>query len=185
MGTNNFLVECVLRTEPGITSGGIAGKCDDAGYALEVGPGGAPRMRLRFPGGGCARTSSVAIADGRWHHVIAEVDRSAGAVHLYVDGALTDGPWSGELPEDASVANHADFTVGVVPGTDGDPAFLAGQIDFLRVSRGTLADAETTIEQLYAWEFDGPFLRDFEGQAARGAGRDVGAVEWAPGAAGG
>ena len=58
--------------------------------------------------------------------------------------------------------------------------FFAGQLDFLRVSRGTLADAETTIEELYGWEFDGPALRDFTGRLPHGDGRDVGAVEYAP-----
>ncbi|MBT7165538.1 MAG: hypothetical protein HN904_22365, partial [Victivallales bacterium] len=52
-----------------------------------------------------------------------------------------------------------------------------GQLDFLRVSRGTLADAETTIEELYEWEFNGPFLRDFSGRAPTGKGRDAGAIE--------
>ena len=180
MDTNDFLVECVLRTEPGITSGGIAGKCDAVGYALEVAPDGGARLRLQSPGGRCARTSAVAINDGGWHHVIAEVDRAAGEVHLYVDGVPADGAWSGEIAAGASLSNHADFTVGMVPGADGGAKYLAGQIDFLRVSRGTLADAETTIEELYAWEFDGPFLRDFAGNPATGAGRDAGAVEWTP-----
>ena len=34
-------------------------------------------------------------------------------------------------------------------------------MDFLRVSRGTLKEAETNIEELYDWEFNGPFLKDF------------------------
>jgi len=180
MDTNSFLVECVLRAEPGITSGGIAGKCGEVGYVLEIAPDGAPRMRLEFAGGRCSRTSSVAINDGRWHHVIAEVDRAAGGINTYVDGALVNGEWSGEMAEGASLSNEADFTVGMAPGADGGEAYFAGQIDFLRVSRGTLADAETTIEELYAWEFDGPFLRDFLGNPATGEGRDAGAVEWTP-----
>jgi hypothetical protein len=38
-----------------------------------------------------------------------------------------------------------------------------------------LADANTTIEELYAWEFDGPQFRDFGGRKSSGA-RDAGAV---------
>ena len=52
-----------------------------------------------------------------------------------------------------------------------------GSIDFLRLSKGTLEDAETTIEELYGWQFDGPFLRDFYGNWPTGVRRDVGAIE--------
>ena len=122
--------------------------------------------------------SSVLVNDGEWHHIIAEVDRAAGEINIYVDGAPANGEQSGELVEGASLSNGADFTVGMALGADGGEAHFAGSLDFLRVSRGTLADAETTIEELYAWEFDGPFLRDFSGNLPTGEGRDVGAVEY-------
>ncbi len=38
--------------------------------------------------------------------------------------------------------------------------------------------AETTIEELYKWEFDGPFLKDFHGRPVQGTCRDAGAVEY-------
>jgi len=43
-------------------------------------------------------------------------------------------------------------------------------------ARGTLADSKTTIEELYAWEFNGPFLYDFTGRPrpAEGVGRHEG-----------
>ncbi len=50
-------------------------------------------------------------------------------------------------------------------------------MDFLRVCRSTLAESKTSIGELYAWEFDGPFLRDFCGNAPVGK-RDAGAVEY-------
>ncbi len=72
----------------------------------------------------------------------------------------------------ASLANEGDFIVG--RGPEGD--YFAGTVDFLRVALGTLADAHTMIEELYAWQFNGPQLRDFTG--ARPAGpRDAGAIE--------
>ena len=46
------------------------------------------------------------------------------------------------------------------------------------ISRGTLEDAETTIEELHKWEFDGPFLRDFYGRPPKGVSRDAGALEY-------
>ena len=61
--------------------------------------------------------------------------------------------------------------------TDNKTGFFHGSIDYLRLAKGTLEDAETTIEELYEWQFNGPFLKDFFGNAPTGAGRDVGALE--------
>lgn len=44
------------------------------------------------------------------------------------------------------------------------------------LSLGTLKDAKTDIEELYAWQFDGPFIRDFAGRKPKGK-RDAGALE--------
>ena len=71
-----------------------------------------------------------------------------------------------------SLTNDADLYVGGAP----TGRCLAGTLDFLRVALGTLADAKTTIDELYAWQFDGPFLRDFTGCAPVGR-RDAGAIE--------
>ena len=49
-------------------------------------------------------------------------------------------------------------------------------MEFLRISHGTLSDAQTSIEELYAWQFNGPFLRDFSGHETIGK-RDAGAIE--------
>jgi hypothetical protein len=73
----------------------------------------------------------------------------------------------------ASLANDGDVHVGGTP----DGRYFDGAIDFLRIAQGTLKDAATTIEELYAWEFDGPFLRDFAGRKPTGARRDAGAIE--------
>ena len=54
---------------------------------------------------------------------------------------------------------------------------LAGGLEFMRIALGTLADARTDIDELYAWQFDGPFLRDFTGRRPAGARRDAGAIE--------
>ncbi len=68
---------------------------------------------------------------------------------------------------------QTDPSDGLV-GRDADGHCFEGAIDFLRVSRGTLADARTIIEELNAWQFDGPFLRDFEGRPMAGKRRDAG-----------
>ena len=112
--------------------------------------------------------------DGKWHHVLAEADRKAGRMTIYVDGQKDA---DGNGPRDVSLSNGADFSVGGTPTGD----CLAGTVDFVRVSLGSLADAKTTIGELYAWEFSGPFLTDFVGKAPNGAKRDAGAIEYQKG----
>ena len=166
VGANNFLVEAVFRTDPGHAGGTVAGKMGDAGYALTIGPDAGATLTVKAAG----KTSSVTggrVNDGAWHHVIAECDRGAGALRIYVDGRQVAETKGLPLAAGDSLSNAADFQVG---------KGLVGAVDFVRVSRGTLADAKTTIEELYAWEFSGPFLRDFCGTAPAGR-RDAGALE--------
>ena len=54
---------------------------------------------------------------------------------------------------------------------------LDGAIEFLRIARGTLTDAQTTIEELYAWQFNGPFLYDFTGSKRPADGGAAGALD--------
>jgi hypothetical protein len=178
MDTNNFLIEVVFRTDRAKAGGVLVSKLDSAGYALEMDPGGRVRMRIAAGGSECSRTSPAPLAGGRWHHIVAEVDRGAPeGIRIYVDGKRASGRFTGSMPTaNASLANSADFLVGKGPAGD----FFAGTVDYLRVSRGTLADARTSIEELYQWEFGGPFLRDFRGNSPTGQRRDAGAYEYVP-----
>jgi len=125
---------------------------------------------------GTLLSKDCGVNDGKWHHIIAEVDRKRPeGIDVYVDGKLSNGEWSGRMNPTTSLSTTADFLVGKAAASEEE--YFAGQLDFLRVSRGTLADAETTIEELYRWEFDGPFLKDFRGEHVRGKCRDAGAVE--------
>ena len=101
--------------------------------------------------------------------MLAEADRAAGKTRLYVDGkAAGEGKLHG-LAKDAPLSNQADFIVG---------KDLFGAVDFLRVCRSTLAESKTTFQELYAWEFNGPFLRDFTGKAPATGKRDAGAMQF-------
>ena len=60
-----------------------------------------------------------------------------------------------------------------------DGGHLAGEFSFLRVTRSTLADSKTTINELRAWQFDGPHLRDFSGQPRDFAHGPAGALDCA------
>ncbi len=164
---NNFAIEAVVKVD---TNGTIAGKlAKDAGYALEVNKDGHVALRLRSQNQDAVQTSTATINDGEWHHVFAEVDRIGGTIRLFVDGEDATGTLEGTLPAaGVSLDNAADFVVGDK---------FVGALDYLRVARGTLADSETSIEELMSWQFNGPAQHDFVGRAPTGGVRDIGAVE--------
>ncbi len=173
MDTNSFLIETVFRTVPGHTGGGLACKKNKVGYSLFINANGKAELSLNFVDTACSLPGMVTINDGKWHHLIAEVDRARKRISLYVDGKSAGSQVFATMPDKASLANTGDFLVGKTQAG----AFFAGAIDFLRISRGTLADAETSIDELYKWEFNGPFLRDFYGSKPTGLRRDAGALE--------
>lgn len=177
MDNNNFLIEVYFKTEPGHSGGVLVSKADMFGYILDIDGKGRARMTLRTGGKDIfSRLSAKEINDGKWHHLIVEVDRkdTKKDISFYIDGKQANGPSSGTMPgKDVSLSNANDFFVG----KGGKANFFNGAIDFLRVCRGTLADAKTTIGELYAWQFDGPFLRDFTGRKPKDGKRDAGAIE--------
>jgi hypothetical protein len=170
---SNFLIETYVKVEPG-SKGVICQKWADGGYMLKVDENG----KIMFRAGRSAELdhnspilrSKTKIADGKWHHVIAESDRTSYGFRIYVDGKLdASGPGVFSAQK---VQNEGDFYVGGTPEGEN----LACTIEFLRISLGTLADARTTIEELYKWQFDGPQFRDFRSNAPKGK-RDAGAIE--------
>lgn len=176
MTTNNFLIEAVFRTEKGHKEGVLLSKYNLSGngYKLDVDQNGNARINLIVSGKAAySLSSAIAVNDSKWHHLVAEIDRS-GKANIYVDGVLSNGASTGAMPSSAvSLANNSDLLVGKAPEAN----YFKGTIDFLRLSKGTLEDARTSIQELYKWEFDGPFLRDFTGKLPLGKRRDAGAVE--------
>ncbi|MBM4037793.1 MAG: LamG domain-containing protein [Planctomycetes bacterium] len=173
IGEGSFLVEAYFRAEPGHTGGALVSKMAERGYELSLDGDGRVTFLVRGVAAASASTRERAN-DGQWHHAVAECDRGGKALRLYLDGRMA-ADLRGERV-DGSLANPADFLVG--KGAKG--GCFAGAIEFLRVCRGTLADAKTTIEELYAWQFNGPQHRDFCGRPPAGKGRDAGALELIP-----
>ncbi len=168
---SDFIIEAVLRTKD--DSGIIAQKVARAGYSLDIDEG---KVRLRLRDGDGNMLTAVtqdAINDGGWKHILAEVHREQAEVRLYVNGELMPADVEGNGSISASLRNDSDFFVGGAPGG----SFLQADLDFMRVSLGTLEAARTSIEELYAWQTNGPQFRDFSGQEPTGEGRDAGAVE--------
>ncbi len=170
VSTENLLLEATLRTEG---DGVILGKHDGrSGYQLSVDRAGKAVFRISAEGRDCIVRSARRIADGTWHHVLAEVDRKTGRMTLYLDGQA-DARGKAGIDAETSIDNRADF---LVAKASDDTGRFTGAIDFLRVCHGTLADAQTTIEELHAWQSAGPATRDFAGHAPAKR-RDAGALE--------
>ena len=163
---SNLLIEVYFKAT---ADGLLAAKMDKAGYQLRI-VGGKAEFVISGEGQKASLRSKTDVADGRWRHVIAEADRQTRTMALYVDGKL-DAQGVGLGP--VSLGNDGDLFVGGSPRGE----HLDGAIDFLRIAQGTLADAHTTIEELYAWQFDGPALRDMRGIKPLGRARDAGAIE--------
>jgi hypothetical protein len=163
----NFLIEVVFKAR---ADGVLVQKRKGAGFALALRGGKAWFVAAGEGGATAELSSSTRLDDGAWHHVVAECDRQAKALALYVDGRRDA---SGAGIGAASLANAGDLTVGGAA----DGGWLDGSLEFVRLARGTLADACTSIGELYAWEFDGPARRDMRGAKPLGKGRDAGALE--------
>jgi hypothetical protein len=169
--TSNLLIEIYFKTVTGHTGGVLMEKMKGNGYSLTISPAGGLFFSVKGAGASAAVESKAKVNDGQWHHVVAEADRQDKTVTIYVDGRK-DASAPG-VDASVSLANDGDVYVGGTP----EGRHLDGALDFLRIAQGTLADAATTIGELYAWEFDGPFLRDFAGRKRAGARRDAGAIE--------
>lgn len=180
MKDGNWLIEMVFRTkdEAGVL---VSKMTDEAGYMLEL-VGGVPKVTIRGGGNEYRTEGEVRIAGGQWRHLVVEVSRGAEragvngvgvgvGVRMYVDGEEIWSKSEGKMPLGV-VGNRAEFCVGGGPGLD----HLEASVDFLRVARGTLLEASTTIAELYRWQFDGPQFRDIEGRDRRSAGNAAGAV---------
>ena len=169
--TSNFLIEAFFKTALGHTNGVLIRKLSNAGYVLGVNESGGVTLATTSGGITAYLASQHSVNDGQWHHVIAEADRKSGTFTIYMDGKQdASGPG---LKADVSLANDADLYVGGTP----NGRYLDGAIDFLRIARGTLADSKTTIEELCAWEFNGPFLQDFTGRRRPARGGCAGAID--------
>jgi len=174
MALNDFIIEAYIKSDTGHTGGIIVSKYGGSvGYELDINELGQARIIL-FENGSVkiSVSSAVAVNEGGWHHLLAEIRRSSG-INLFVDGVPANGTMTGEMPAaEMSLSNSTDMLIG----KNKDNSYFSGTVDFLRLSRGNLFDARTTIGELYQWQSDGPFLYDLAGKAPIGK-RDAGAIE--------
>jgi len=173
VAASSFIIETYFRTTKG---GVLVSKMKDAtGYELSI--TGKGDIVFNTSGGGYGAEVLIPnrVNDGKWRHLLVDVDRAKAMARVYLDGKVASDPPTismKHLRKGTSLANTADLLVG--KGRKGD--FFTGEIDFLRIARGSLADSQTTIEELYEWQFNGPQFRDFCGKKPHGK-RDAGAIE--------
>ena len=170
----SFAIEVVCKPAAG-ARGVLVQKlaADGTGYAALIDESGKLTLACQSADGARAEVKSpAAVNDGKYHHFLLECDRKAEKLNLYIDGKKAAD--AAGIKAEASLTNADDLFVGGTPKGQ----CLEAEFDFMRIALGTLADAQTTIEELYAWEFNGPFLRDANGVApAPGRKRDAGALQ--------
>lgn len=174
--TDNLLLEVKFKTKPGQSSAYLISKHDNSnGYNLLVNKKGSAQFDISANGNQYSVSTSSKVNDGKWHHVLAEIDRKTGRMTIYLNGKKEAEINSG-LASDVSIDNNSDFIVG--KSSAENDGYLEGAIDFMRVCQGTLEDAKTTIGELYAWQYThGPHLFDMRGEKPKGKRRDAGALE--------
>ena len=144
VSTSNLRIEIYFKTTPGHTGGVLMEKMKGNGYSLTIDSAGRLSFRVQGTGASAAVESRATVNDGQWHHAVAEADRRAKSLTIYVDGRKDAS--AGGVDAAVSLANDGDVYVG---GTS-EGRHLDGTLDFLRIAHGTLADSDTTIEEFYA-----------------------------------
>lgn len=162
-GGCGFIVEAVFRTGDTRSKSSIVSCIGERGYELGFDGSGQLAFRVKADAEAAVRAP---VSTSEWTHAIAECDREAGMLRIYLNGRLTAEK---KMDISGSAAHSGSLSAG---------KGFTGSLEFLRIALGTLKDSHTTIEELYAWEFDGPFLRDFTGRKSS-AGRPAGAVDYA------
>ncbi|HRR29417.1 MAG TPA: LamG domain-containing protein, partial [Victivallales bacterium] len=168
---DSFIIESYIKIENN-AQGIIVEKLNSTGYSLFIDSNGKVNLKIQNANSIFALASKQILNDSSWHHILAECDRKNKKINMYIDGKIdnsSDGP-----DNNLSLANSADLLVGGSP----NGRCLNCTIDFLRISQGSLNDAKTNINELYRWQFYGPFLRDFTGKKVDCEIRSAGAIQF-------
>lgn len=143
------LVQKNSRNRP---NGTIISKQADRGYSLSIDPEGFLLASVNDGHNNTIAQSDIRVVAGRWHHVVATVDRDA-QVTFYIDGEIAGAASISQSSEDLS--NEEDFCIGgdkslgdVGVGTDemsphtDRPQTFDGIIDEINIYGKALTEAE-------------------------------------------
>ena len=120
------------------------------------------------------RNGDVVITDIIAKPYLLTLQIQNGRLNLFIDGKTDNSASIKRISANRSLQNSADFLVG----KSNEDSYFKGEMDFLRVCRGSLEDAETSTDELYQWQFNGPFLGDFTEQKPADGQRDAGAIKF-------
>lgn len=174
MDATNFLVEMVIRRTADNPMPILSKASKTSGYTVDINKDGKLVFTIMADGKKESVKSQTPLKTGSWFHVIAEADRKNEKLHIYINGTRDKSKEIQKLSTMNSLENNADFLIG----KGMKDTYYKGEIDFIRISRGSLEDAKTTIHELYEWQFNGPFLKDFNGEKPGDNFRDAGAIEY-------
>jgi hypothetical protein len=121
----------------GLVDGEVSGSTTDFGTALNGG-----KFSLGIGNPDKTLTSTVAVNDGKWHHLVATWNSSNGAMQLYVDGALNNSTTG---PTALRVA-PANLRIGSIQ-TGVSTGFLNGALDQVAIYNYVLS--ATDVAYLY------------------------------------
>jgi len=155
-----FVLEVYAKVKPGARGPFISSE-DPAGFVLSFTGAGA----LRFSFGGVNVDCAEDVAVDQLKHIFVEYDGGEKILRIYVDGKL-----AGSAPCEKPPTFETE-TVIVVGGV------LEATYEFLRVGLASLAQSYTTIDELRAWQTNGPHLHDFTGKPFS-ANRPSGAMDY-------
>jgi MYXO-CTERM domain-containing protein len=159
VGSGSFTVAAFVRPS-GTTQDRIVNKWNGTmGWLIDVNEttggnvqAGYLRMRLSDGSNNLDHPVDGALGTGAWRHIAGVVDRGAGQLRLYVDGAQVGA--SGTLPAGlGSLSNAAQLGVGNIPAAGGN--YLGGGLDEIRLYNRALSVAEI---QVLAAGVPGPVL---------------------------
>jgi hypothetical protein len=137
-GTGDFTVECWLWT-PAFTNtyGRVIVDARPTGtngvyWNFGLGTDGKPGLNLT--NGGTVYTSSVSVADSKWHHVA--VTRQSGTIRMFVDGVSVLTPVSGAETTGSGGLRIGFNSFGTVGGFAAETLWN-GHLSNLRIVKGT------------------------------------------------
>ncbi|CAM2011524.1 LamG-like jellyroll fold domain-containing protein [Acanthopleuribacter pedis] len=171
-GRDSYTVSSWIKTTqtraPGIIGRGFPNHSepDLAGWVLALDGDGQPTLRLKSGPTTVGLTVPEIANDGAWHQLTAVIDRQAGEVRLYLDGAneVTAPIPAAELTPRFDQSDQP-LVIGDWPGQT-EREFI-GVLDDIRIIRKALSADQIANDFALAarWDFEGATLTDTSGHA--------------------
>jgi hypothetical protein len=120
-------------------------------YCLLVNDGRLAAWLMEDGGASKEAAGSRNVADGRWHHVAAVVDRNSQRLSLYVDGSLdtADGAGQSQNPVDIASITACKWPASLTLGSLGGRHPFVGWLDEVSIFSGAMKPADFSLTRDY------------------------------------